>query len=116
MEAPLLSIDDRLESFAQSHGLEVSRNYHNWPERSLKWNVSAVGKLIQIFLHEERDLTFTVWICASADRGKKRFWKQKRLREAVAIEEIAPDLQAILTEAKRTLDGWSETDLEPASG
>jgi len=113
MEAPLLRIDHVLESFASSHELQLRRNYHNWPERSLMWNSSGVKKLIQIFLHDEQKLTFTVWICASEDRGAGRFWKQTKLRDAIALEEISAELGGLLCECKAILDGWKEADLEP---
>jgi hypothetical protein len=113
IEAPLLLIDRTLDAFAIVHGLRLGRNYHNWPERSLRWNKSAVSKLIQIFLVDQEKLTFTVWICASEDRAEKRFWKQRRLRDGVVIEDIRSELQDMLTEGKAILDSWNETDLEP---
>jgi hypothetical protein len=115
MEAPLLRIDHSLQDFANSYGLRLSRNYHNWPERSLKWSTSRINKLIQIFLCDESKLTFTVWICASEDRGTSRFWKQQKLRDAVEIPEISAELGNLLGEGKAILDRWNETDLEPVS-
>jgi hypothetical protein len=115
MEAPLLRIDQVLEVFASVHGLQFSRNYHDWPERSLVWETSSIRKLIQIFLSNEKELTFTVWICASEDRDRQRFWKQKSLKVGVAIEDIVSTLEDLLTEAKDILDSWNTTDLEAVS-
>lgn len=77
LETPLLRIDEVLTSFAKGHGLTVSANYHNWPERSLVSTSKGLRKLIQIHLEDEGHLTLTFWMCASEDRGKARFWKQQ---------------------------------------
>jgi hypothetical protein len=79
-------------------------------------NASNVRKLIQVFLRDERNLTLTVWICAWTDRAQNRFWKQKKIRDAVTVEEIAPELDDVLTEGKKILDSWSDPDLELATG
>jgi len=113
LEAPLLRIDDRLTAFAHANCLREIRNYHNWPERSLVWDMAQVRKLIQVFLESETSETFTFWICASADRGAQRLWKHKTLKKAVPLEEIENNLGALLQEAKEILDGWGEHELEP---
>ncbi len=113
MEAPLLRVDPEFEAFAKSHALQHRRKYHNWPERSLIWNTENVRKLIQVFLKDEKELKFTVWVCAFEDRGAKRFWKQKKLKEAVLIEEVLPELSRLLVECKVMLDDWKGSDPEP---
>jgi|SRR5579862_720316 len=110
-ETPLLRIDDRLTSFAHQNGLSLTRNYHNWPERSLVWYAADIRKLMQIFLESDKAMTFTFWICASADRGAKRLWKQESLKKAVQFEEIEKKLEALLVEGRKILDSWSEHDL-----
>jgi hypothetical protein len=115
MEAPLLRIDDVLVAFAYTRGLQLSRNYHDWPERSLVWETSSIRKLIQIFLSNDKELTFTVWICASEDRDRQRYWKEKSLKVGVAIEDIVSTLEDLLTEGKEILDSWNRADLEAVS-
>jgi hypothetical protein len=36
IEAPLRTIDAGIAAFAERNGLIGSKNYHNWPERSLR--------------------------------------------------------------------------------
>ena len=115
MEAPLLKIDALLVSFAAQHGLTSRANYHNWPERSLAWSAGSIQKLIQIYLEDERGLTFNLWISASEDRGPERFWKQQFLKKAVPMEEMEKGLPELLSSAKMVLDTWSSSDLEFAT-
>ena len=115
METPLLHIDPILDNFAQENALRVRRNYHNWPERSLLWDSAGIRKLIQVYVDDEKQLTFTFWICASEDRGPKRFWKQKKLREGIDADDLSSGLDALLTEGKENLDSWTDVDLEPAT-
>jgi hypothetical protein len=115
VEAPLLQIDAILASFAALHGLTGRANYHNWPERSLLWSSNGIRKLIQIYLEDENDLTFNLWISASEDRGRERFWKQQFFKNAAPFQEIEKDLPQLLSTAKETLDTWTSGDLEFAT-
>jgi len=47
MEAPLRALDPVLEACADWHGMSLSRNSHNWPERSLAWG-APIHRLIQL--------------------------------------------------------------------
>jgi hypothetical protein len=114
MESPLLKIDAMLTSFAILHGLTRSANYHNWPERSLVWSSDGVRRLIQIYL-EEKSLTLNFWISASEDRGSERFWKRQFLRGVVPLHEPERDLSQLLSNARKTLNTWSSSDLEFAT-
>jgi hypothetical protein len=117
LEAPLLVIDDCLLQFAQSHGMELRRNYHNWPERSLKWHVGPLEKLIQIALVDtdgDQDLRVSLGICAVRDSNDKRFWKNRILAGPAPIKEIEQHLDSLLVRAKEMLDAWTEKDLERA--
>ena len=49
IEAPLLRVDPILDAFASAHGLGISKNYHNHPERSLTWGTD-LRRLIQLYL------------------------------------------------------------------
>lgn len=115
MEAPLLKIDARLASFASVHGLTVTANYHNWPERSLVWSSDGTRRLIQIYLEDEKEMTFNLWISASEDRGSERFWKRQFFKKAAPIQEIEKDLPQLLSTAKEMLDTWTSGDLEFAT-
>ena len=114
IEAPLLVLDPALEAFAHEHGLSLGRNYHNWPERSLKWG-APIERLIQVYLEDEKALTWNVWLCASEDRGAARYWKRAFLRQAVPIEEIERALPGLLEEALAQVNTWSREQLEFAT-
>ena len=111
LEAPLLRIDPLLVSFSAERHMKLSRNYHNWPERSLEWHQGPVRKLIQIFLESENYRTYTLWVSASEDRGGKRYWKHNSLKKAVEFKEIEADLGHLLNEARSQLNGWSSDEL-----
>ena len=81
IEVPIKSLDAEFERFAALHGLPISRNHKDWPDRSLAWGES-VRCLIQLYLDQEETLGVNLWICASQDRGDSRYWKQEFLCKA----------------------------------
>ena len=111
IEAPLKRLDDTLADYAKRHGLALSRNYHNWPERSLRWG-AAIERFVQIYLANEKQLTFNLWLCAFEDRGSKRYWKQRVVKECVPIDEIEKNLEPLLDAARTEVDAWSSDELE----
>src|SRR5688572_24646106 len=113
MEAPLRAIDDVVAAFAERHRATISRNSHSWPERSVRWG-TGIERLIQIYLADETKLLFHVWLCASEDRPKGRFWKNRFLVKERSIQEIVASLNQLLEEGKKELDAWSSEDLVSA--
>ena len=114
LEAPLLPLDPTLESFASAHQMDLSRNYHDWPERSLAWGVEP-QRLIQIFLADETLLTWTLWVCVFRDHGGSRYRKQADLLKAVTIGVIANALSDLLLRAEDLANSWTIDDLELAT-
>jgi hypothetical protein len=114
LEAPLREIDAAIELFANRHEMTLGRNYHNWPERSLRWGRDP-ERLIQIYLEDERRLTWNVWLCVSQDRSGQRFWKQQFLRYDVPMAEIRPAIGHLLDEAFLAVSAWRPEELEPAT-
>ena len=112
MERPLLKIDAQLIEFASRQGLSLTKNYHNWPERSLISVNGNLRRLVQIYLESEKKLTLNLWICMSEDRGKERYWKNQFLRKAVPSEEIETNLSSLLIEALEIAGSWTSSDLE----
>lgn len=110
-EAPLKFMDPELKRFARKHGLTLTKNAKEWPERSLAWETD-VRCGIQIFLVDQAALTFNFWICAIQDRDDNRFWKQEYLRKEVQAVEIANSLGELLETGKRKLDHWSAQPAE----
>lgn len=115
MEAPLKLIEKDLLRFSQDHSLQYSENYHNWPERSLKWESDGMNKLIQIYLADEKTMTFNLWLCASQDRGFKRFWKRTFLKNNVPFSEIQNELSSLLKKAFDEVNTWKSENLEFAT-
>lgn len=113
MEAPLRAIDAILQAFAERHRMELTRNYHNWPERSLTWD-AAPRRSIQIWLADEQDLCFAMAICAWEDRTRGRFWKNRIMIASQSLDELRPRLLQLLENAKAEVDGWTSNDLVAA--
>lgn len=114
LEGPLREADTALAAFGERHGIAISRNYHNWPERSLRWG-SNPEKLIQIFLANEEQLTWSIWLCASEDRGRQRFWKRSFLRQGVSMSELLGEVDSLLEEGHRIVSSWTSDQLEFAT-
>lgn len=116
IEAPLIAIDPVFEKFAAKHHLSVTKNYKDHPERSVKWDRrSGVRYQIQLWLVDEKRLTFNLWICASEDRDSKRYWKQELLIEEKKISEFEGALPSLLEDAYGRLRNWSARELEFAT-
>ena len=106
IEAPLRKVDPIIESFGQRHGLSATRNYHNWPERSLRRR-GALRRLIQVYLAETDTLTWHVWICASEDRSDGRYWKSALLGKNLSTGEMQSGMERLLEESWVQLARWS---------
>jgi hypothetical protein len=113
LEAPLLELDPVLSEFARIRGLSISKNYHDWPERSLVWG-SGVRRLIQLYLQDSETLRFNLWLCASQDRGSSRFWKKDFLFERRLMDEFRPQLFALLDEGYALVNSWDSSMFELA--
>lgn len=106
LEAPLVEVDPIIAGFARGFGLSVTRNHKSWPERSISWG-DTVSCLIQLYREPENEDAFTLWICASEDRGSKRFWKQRNLVKAGPIASFRSNLPQLLREGRNILLEWS---------
>jgi hypothetical protein len=67
---------------------------------------------MQIYLADEKRVTYSFWLCASEDRGGERYWRREFLREDVLIGEIAVDLAELLERGRSLLEGWTSETLE----
>ena len=106
-EGPLKLLDPDLSCFARKHGLTISRNLKDWPERSLAWG-EHVRCLIQLYLADPADLRLNLWICASQDRDDGRYWRKEMPVKGVVAQNILADFTELLEAAKRKLDAWSQ--------
>jgi len=114
MEAPLVAVDAVLIMFARAHQMRITKNYHEWPERSLTWG-TTIRRLIQLYAEDSDQPTFTLWLCASQDRGLSRFWKREFLFEKKPLAALADLLPALLEEARNKVNSWEKRDLEFAT-
>lgn len=106
IEGPLLEVDPIIDAFAKEHALSVTRNHKDWPERSIVWG-NEVRCLIQLYLADEASLTFNLWLCASEDRGKKRYWKQETPIKQMRVPDFRNDLAYQLREGRKKLVEWT---------
>jgi len=109
VEKPLLEIDSIIDDFANELSLSISKNHKDWPERSIEWG-NEVRCLIQLYLVDEKLLTFNLWLCASQDRGEKRYWKQETPVNAKQISDFKDDLASLLREGREKLLNWSKNN------
>lgn len=107
IESPLLEIDPIIDDFANEIGLCISKNHKDWPERSIEWG-KEVRCLIQLYLADEKSLTFNLWLCASQDRGDKRYWKQETPVKEKQVSDFEGNLASLLREGREKLLNWSE--------
>ena len=110
---PLKRLDPELERFAHAKGLTLGMNTKNWPDREFRWE-DTLSRLIEIYLADETELTWTMWICAYEDRASQRFLKKHTLLETVPIEDLDLQLSDLLESAWATVTSWSPSDLPPA--
>jgi hypothetical protein len=112
MESQLRQIDSRLAQFADAHGMNLRKNYHNWPNRWLLWSNGSIEKLVKISLADEKSMTYDLELCAWEDRDLSRYWKKETLLKHASWREIDERLVNLLLEAYRTVETWSAKDLE----
>jgi len=110
---PLTLLDPELEAFGNGKGLALEKNTKNWPDREFRW-ADRLGRLIQIFLESERQLTWTLWVCAYEDRDNQRYWRTKTLKKAVSIEQLQRNLSGDLEDGWREVTSWKSEDLYSA--
>jgi hypothetical protein len=115
MESPFREIDARLTKFADDHQMQVRKNYHSWPERSLLWQKAGVEKLIQIFLKDEKPPTYCVWLCAWEDRDQSRYWRKQIILQEADWNVVEQAFESLLLQAYEIVESWAAKDLQFAA-
>ena len=105
MEGPLLALDPDLARFAIAHGLEVSKNAKDYPERSLRWGNNP-SFLIQIYLENEDRLSWNLWLCCYEDRDDSRYWRTDFVIRDEPMEAFRDQLPGVLEESFKRLVAW----------
>lgn len=106
-EAPLKLLDEGFYRFAEAYDLALTKNFKDWPGRSVRWQANDVSCLVQLYLEGIESLGVNLWICASQDRGNKRFWRQEFVFKDVQAESKVDSLPALLHFARSKLETWS---------
>ena len=107
IERPLCEVDPILEKFSIETGIALTKNHKDWAERSLTWG-DGVRCLIQLYLVDEKDLKFNLWICASQDREGNRYWMHDTLIKDKPVEEFENNLSDELKAGHLQLMKWSQ--------
>jgi hypothetical protein len=105
LEAPLLSLDEAISTFAGGRSITLSKNHKDWPERSMRWAQNP-SCLMQLYLADADSLTWHLWLCCSEDRGRNRFWRQERLIDGEPVSSFAPHISDLLREGYQRLEQW----------
>jgi hypothetical protein len=105
LQAPLLSIDPSLEAFAHAHGLTVSKNHKDNPDRSIRWGDNPTC-LIQIYLEGDDGPTWNLWLCCTEDRGDSRYWRKDFPVRDEPVDAFRDKLPALLEDGFAMLEAW----------
>ena len=113
MERPLREVDDLLASFADQNGMNIIKNYHNWPSRTLAWGEPIVRQL-SIHLASENDMLFALGMMASTDRDGGRYWKSETLSEGIPASQLRERTLDLLERGRDVVNSWTRDDLRYA--
>ncbi|MDD5680359.1 MAG: hypothetical protein PHI59_03865 [Candidatus Omnitrophica bacterium] len=107
----LIDIDSQLGSYATHNKMRITKNYQDWPERTLSWKSSGMHKMLQIYLEKNDVNTFLLWGCVYKDRMAKRHLFKK---EAVTLESPLQwnKIESQMNSIKDELDKISEKELK----
>ena len=89
----------------------LTRNYYNWPDRTLEWTSDGVQRAIELWLADETSLAVTLAARAHQDRGNDRYWRHEIIAERVAPPALVDQLQDLLGRAATAAESWSASDL-----
>jgi hypothetical protein len=115
MEAPLLEMDEVVDEFASRRNLRVIKNYHNWPQRQVRWTRNGIRRTISILLANEDKMTFHVAVVAAKDKNDDRHLKDYWLTKEAPWDEVKNNLQQLLGRGFALLESWDENDLMPSA-
>jgi len=105
LEAPLIAFDSAISNFAAARPVSLTKNSKDWPERSLRWHQNP-SCLMQLYLADEREVTWNLWLCCAQDRGGDRYWRQELLIEGEPAASFADNLTSLLGAGYDRLNSW----------
>lgn len=110
LSSPLLACEDIIETFAQTRELSITRDYHNWPSRALRWT-SEIERKIEVALDSLEEGTFRVAATAWADEEGSRYWRHEAIGGPIAPGDLRLALPLLLETAYQRLRSWARSDL-----
>src|SRR6267143_4384630 len=99
LERGFLEWDETFNRFAQAKRVQVIKNAHGWPSRSLEWTHHSIHRKIEVVANDVPAETFNVWAYAWNDVGNKRFSKITSIGTNLSTAILAERLMDILNEA-----------------
>ena len=113
--AVVCRVDSIIDAFAEKRALACSADYyHDLPERSLVWG-NGIRRLIRMSLECKGFLTFRMALCATQDRGSRRFCNQASLWVDLIPDQLKAELPGLLAMAYQRVDSWQEPSLAPGN-
>ncbi|HYR89531.1 MAG TPA: hypothetical protein VE422_35985 [Terriglobia bacterium] len=111
LEQAFLEWEEIFDRFARAKTVQVIRNAHGWPSRSLEWIHQSIQRKIEVVANDVPSETFNVWTYAWKDVGDKRFSKVTSVGTNLSKATLAKRLTDILDEAWAQVNAWSDNDL-----
>ena len=99
-----------LEVFANEKGLPLQHNNRSWPNREFRW-LYQIERLIEIYLDDDKNMTWTLWICAYEYRNSIRLRKKETILKSVSIDEMDEKLEDSLEFAYEKVCSWNKNSL-----
>lgn len=106
--APLVAVDEEIETFARDHGMALERDSHSWPSRQLRW-FANLDRSIEIYLNADKK-SYRVGISCSEDRIEGRYWRSEIIAD-VGVTDLPAEVLALMSRAMERVARWTADDL-----
>jgi len=113
-ETALSIIDTLVPECIQDRKVTIVRNYHSWPSRSIEWVTGDLRRKVQVYLADQGEENYNVWLCASKEQTGPVLWRQEFLRQAVPWRVLSQEVRGVLIQGIETVESWTAADLTPA--
>ncbi|MDH3609627.1 MAG: hypothetical protein OEQ24_10355 [Gammaproteobacteria bacterium] len=104
---PLEQLDAKIAAFVNEKRLPLQHNNRSWPNREIRW-LYQIERLIEIYLEDDKEMTWTLWICAYDYANSVRLRKQETIHKAVSIDVLNEQLEASLALAYEKVCSWNK--------
>ena len=115
LQRELEPLDPLLREFARRVGGDLTRDYHGYPNRTIRWTQGLV-RSVDLYLSDREKRLFGVGAIAYKDKtvdGQvKRRIRSTSIRAHMTGQELRSSLIRLLEQARATAVGWTEDDLE----